>query len=512
MSLLKKKTPIFLFIALAAIGLILLQAPTWLLDKYESAKELGPIWGTLFLVVIGSGAVLLVGLFGWVVWRLIANTRRKRRQRQLREKNPSELSRTEQAWELGENLDAVRDLQSDKDVPQELRKEIEPLVENIAQKQESQTLEIVAFGSISGGKSSLLNTLAGREAFPTDPKGGTTVRRSEIPWSGTDKVTLVDTPGLGEVEGQQRTKVSAEAAECADIVLLVVDGPLRESEFELLELLGQMEKRLIVCLNKLDWYDDEQRDLLVSQLTEQVAKYVSAEDVVAVRSAPVGRVRRRVTPEGSMIEETVETPPDIEQLARRMLQVVRRDGSDLLAANLLLQSRGLVDQAREKVQQALDARAWELVNRYAMGAGGAAALSPWPVVDLAAGCAVSTKMVVDLARVYRQNVDTDTAVNLLGQLGKNLVAVLGTTAAAPAVAAGVASLLKTVPGVGTIAGGALQGIVMAIVTRWIGAIFIEYFKNEMQPPEGGLAELARTQWQKLTTVDELRRLVKEIRE
>ncbi|HTN75428.1 MAG TPA: hypothetical protein VL096_09280, partial [Pirellulaceae bacterium] len=74
------------------------------------------------------------------------------------------------------------------------------------------------------------------------------------------------------------------------------------------------------------------------------------------------------------------------------------------------------------------------------------------------------------------------------------------------------SLLKTVPGIGTIAGGALQGVVQALVTRWIGAIFVEYLRNEMQMPEGGLASLARREWQKLTTANELRKLVQTARE
>ena len=80
------------------------------------------------------------------------------------------------------------------------------------------------------------------------------------------------------------------------------------------------------------------------------------------------------------------------------------------------------------------------------GAGGAAAISPLPLLDLAAGSAVSVKMVVELAKVYRQDVDFEVAVNLLGQLGKNLLGILGVTAATPAVTAAVASLLKTVPG------------------------------------------------------------------
>ena len=57
----------------------------------------------------------------------------------------------------------------------------------------------------------------------------------------------------------------------------------------------------------------------------------------------------------------------------------------------------------------------------------------------------------------------------------------------------------------------LQGIVQALITRWIGAVFIHYFKNEMQQPEGGLAALARKEWEKLTTMDELRKLVRTAR-
>ena len=75
-----------------------------------------------------------------------------------------------------------------------------------------------------------------------------------------------------------------------------------------------------------------------------------------------------------------------------------------------------------------------------------------------------------------------------------------------------ASLIKTVPFAGTIAGGVLQGAVQALITKWIGAVFIEYFRNEMQAPEGGLSGLARRKWGAVTTVDELRRLVQTARE
>ena len=67
------------------------------------------------------------------------------------------------------------------------------------------------------------------------------------------------------------------------------------------------------------------------------------------------------------------------------------------------------------------------------------------------------------------------------------------------------------PIAGTIAGGALQGIVQALVTRWIGAVFIGYFQAEMKLPPEGLANLARREWQRLTSPAELLKFLQEAR-
>ncbi len=501
-----------LVVVAAVVGFLLILVPSWVAEQYDRLAEKSALWANVYLAVVAVGAVLLLGSIGWIFLRLWSATRRKRKRKLIKEKNPSQLSREQQETEIDENLRSIEDLKSDDAVSDDIRRELEPLVKRVEEKRAEQTLEIVAFGTVSSGKSSLLNTLAGREIFRTDAKGGTTTRRNEVPWPGLDRVTLVDTPGLGEIDGAAHAHVSAEAAKDADLVLLVVDGPLRDSEFRLLDKLAQMEKRILVCLNKEDWYDDAEKRELLGQINEQVKEFVRPEDVVAVQAQPTRRTRVRVMPDGAEAEETIDVAADIAPLADRMMQVVRRDGTDLLMANLLLQSRGLVEEAKKRVKQSLDRRAWSIVDQYMWGAGGAAALSPFPVIDLVTGCAISTKMVVDLARVYRQDVDINTAVNLLGQLGKHLISILGVSVATPVVASAVASLLKTVPGVGTIAGGLLQGIVQALVTRWIGAVFIGYFKSEMQQPEGSLAALARKEWERLTSINELRKLVQSARQ
>jgi small GTP-binding protein len=499
-------------ISLAVIGYLLFTLPPRMLEYYETAAKLGTWPGYLYLAAVGTGALVLFGLAFGVLVRVWKNTRHKTATIKRRNLSPSEMSSGERARELGENLAAGKDYATGEGVSPQLRSEIEAAVAELEAKRQQQRLEIVAFGTISSGKSSLLNALAGRDVFRSHVVGGTTATRSEIPWPAGDSIVLVDTPGLAEVRGESRAAESAAAAKNADLVLFVVDGPLKAYEHELLAVLAKMEKRIVVCLNKEDWYDDRQRAELLGQIAEQVAPMVKAADVVAVRSRPVSRRRIHVLADGSEDEESIDVEADISPLARRMLSIVERDGRELLLANLLLQSRGLVDESRQRVLAALDERADALISKYMWAAGGATAINPIPLLDLAGGTAITVKMVLDLAAIYQQRIDADTVVTLLGQLGKNLLAMVGATAATPAVAAGIASLLKTVPGIGTIAGGILQGLVQALVTRWIGRVFCEYFKNEMQPPPGGLAELARREWTELTTPDQLKKLIQWGRE
>ena len=503
-------TGVFLIAGAALLGVGLFLLPGWVIDNYERFNRLGPGFGVAYLVVIGIAGALVLGSIGWTLWTLWGRSLSKKLRRARRDKNPSELSSDQQQKEIEENLELVGQMR-DADGNVLIRGELDPLVRDLEAKREGATIEIVVFGTISSGKSSVLNNLAGEDVFQTDVRGGTTISRNEIPWPGIDRVFLVDTPGLGEVDGEKHVLIAADSARDADLILLVVDGPLRESEFRLLEKLGQMEKRVIVCLNKSDWYSDQDRDKLLGQIRRQLDQYVREADVVAIRAEQSTRTRQRVMADGSQTSEQVDIPADIEPLALRMLDVVKRERKNLLLANVLLQSRGLVEKARDKVKQNLDDRAHSLVNKYMWGAGGLAAASPWPVVDLFAGCAVSTKMIVDLAEIYHQQVDMETAGKWLGEMAKNLVSVVGVSGASVGVAAVVSSLVKSVPMAGWVAGAALQGIVQALITKWIGYTFVQYFRDEMRTPEGGLAALARRQWQEITRLDELRKLVQVAR-
>ena len=190
---------LLLIAVLAFVGFLLVYIPPQVIDYYRRALDLGPTG--LTLPGRGrDGALLLLVCSVWTLWQLWSHTRRKREKRERQSKSPSQLSQDQQQQEIDENLAAIADLQTDEAMADEIRRELDPSLARFDEKRQKHKLEIVAFGTISSGKSSRLNSLAGRDVLATDAKGGTTVRRSETPWPGLENVTLVDTPGLGEVD------------------------------------------------------------------------------------------------------------------------------------------------------------------------------------------------------------------------------------------------------------------------------------------------------------------------
>jgi uncharacterized protein len=359
--------PAFLAL-LAGLGYLLVMLPPVVAQHWRETASGHRIFSMVYLGMVAAGGLLLLFVWGVLAWAVVSRLRERGRKKRL--PPPSALSASQKERELKKRLEAAERaaerVESREQAagagaptlasgPSEESRELRRTVETLRRKIEKRTLEITAFGAVSSGKSSLLNALLGEERFATDPRGGTTLGAEEVPLRmegekpGEGRIILRDTPGLGEVLGERRARAAVSSAQDADLVLLVVSGALRDFELEALRALVNMEKRVLICLNKEDWYTREDFDTVLKQLREQVYgmdPWVTRDDVIPVRARPA--VQRRVVEmaDGTVREEEVVSPPDIAALEKRLREVVRKDGPDLLLANLLLRSRGVAARAR----------------------------------------------------------------------------------------------------------------------------------------------------------------------
>ena len=117
---------------------------------------------------------------------------------------------------------------------------------------------VAIVGPPNAGKSSLLNALANEERAIVDSEPGTTrdVVEAETEIAGIP-ITISDTAGLrgeaGRVElvGMERSRLTAESA---DVVIVVLDGTLRERKLSerLQNLLLSISREPLIALNKKD--------------------------------------------------------------------------------------------------------------------------------------------------------------------------------------------------------------------------------------------------------------------
>jgi uncharacterized protein len=352
-------------------------------------------------------------------------------------------------------------------------------------------LMVVVFGTGSAGKTSLVNAIRAQidpqaqEAYIGQigaAMGTTTVGETyRLNLRGLDRdIVIVDTPGILETGGDEREQLARQYATEADLLLFVLDNDLRQSEYQALQTLIEIGKRLLVVFNKTDLYPELERQQISQRLGQRLQNLGLATDLVEVTAQP-----RPLQLNGRL----VEPEPDVIPLLSRMATVLRAEGEDLVADNILLQSQRLGDAVRHQIDQERQRQAEQIVDRFQWIGAGVVAATPLPVVDLLATAAINAQMVVELGRVYGCEMNV--------QQGKELALSLAKTLVSLGVVRGAVELFSVAlqTNIGTfLVGRAIQGVTAAYLTRIAGRSFIEYFRRNQTWGDGGMTEVVQEQF------------------
>jgi small GTP-binding protein len=290
-----------------------------------------------------------------------------------------------------------------------LQQELSDL-ESLAKKLDQGRVEIVLFGEIDTGKSALINALVGQNVAGVDVRGGWTKEVWSTQWDASgyrlpgyaqSHVVLVDTPGINEVDGQQRARLARDAAARADLILFVTDSDLNQIEFAALTELAAHHKPIILVFNKIDNYTADQRNELGSALRDsRLRQVVGPDDVVETAADPLPREYIVESADGRQRSEHRQPPRQVEALKARILEVLVRDGKALVALNAAMYAADKTDRIAALRVQMREERANAVIWSYAAMKSIAVAVTPLPVADVLGGSAVDVTMVVTLAKIY----------------------------------------------------------------------------------------------------------------
>ncbi|MFN4952800.1 MAG: YcjF family protein [Aphanizomenon sp.] len=469
------------------VGLIVILALTlWLIDSLSRLYwqlSYSPLLGNLLLLLL----ILLIGgliaAFVYYVLVLRKGEEKSRRQRPRVTLSQIPAAKSDAA---SSTLEAVRQQVSqiqDEVTRQALLSRTQEIEANLARGE----IQVVVFGTGSAGKTSLVNAIMGRIVGEVNaPMGTTQVGETYcLRLKGLErKILITDTPGILEpgVAGTEREQLARALATEADLLLFVVDNDLRRSEYEPLRGLAEIGKRSLLVLNKTDLYTENDTEVILSRLRERVRGFIATNDVVAIAANP--QIAQLET------GETFQPESEIIPLLRRMAAILRAEGEDLVADNILLQSLRLGEEARKLIDSQRRRQADKIVERYQWIGAGVVSVTPLPMVDLLATAAVNAQMVVEIGRLY--------GCDLNMERGKELALSLGKTIAGLGIVKGAIELLSTALQLNVatfIVGRAIQGVTAAYLTRIAGKSFIEYFRHDQDWGDGGMTEVVQQQFQ-----------------
>lgn len=460
--------------AIVLLGLVVWLAD-FLLRLHASIALISPLFANLLLAVL---LALLVALLGGLVFLFFWKPKPSQR--------PLPKAPVEKTEAAQENLQAVQqqvEQIQDEVTRQALRQKAREIEESLSRG----PLRVVIFGTGSAGKTSIVNAILGRIAGEVGAPMGTTAigETYSLKLRGLERsIQITDTPGILEagVVGTQREQQARQLAAEAGLLLFVLDNDLRQSESEALQSLLYIGKRSLIVFNKIDLYPDADLEAILDRLHQRLQSWITAEDIVAIAANP--------QPLPLETGELVKPDPDIGPLLRRMAAILRSEGEDLVADNILLQSQRLGDETRQIIDAERRRQAEKIVDRFQWIGAGVVSATPLPVVDLLAAAAINAQMVVEIGRVYGCELNLERGRELAISLAKTLVS-LG-------VVRGALELFTVAlqTNIGTfLVGRAIQGVTAAYLTRIAGKSFIEYFSRDQDWGDGGMTEVVQQQFQ-----------------
>lgn len=286
------------------------------------------------------------------------------------------------------------------------------------------------------------------------------------------KPLLTDIEGLETVSDLETDSLDISTL-TTDLVLFLVSGDLTDSQWQIVRNLRESRHRVLLVFNKQDRYTPEERIYISKQLQQRVSEVITPEDIVSITTVPTPIKVLQQQQDGSIKEWMEQPAAEIDSLTSRLATVLTQEKEQILLGTTWRETVKLKQQAKTILNEVRRDRATPIIEQYQWIAAGAAFANPVAALDLLATAAVTGQMIVDLSGVYQQKFSLAQGQTAASNIGKIMVQLglveLSTNA--------IAGILKS-NAFTYAAGGALQGISAAYLTRIAGLSLVAYFQEQ----------------------------------
>ena len=197
----------------------------------------------------------------------------------------------------------------------------------------------------------------------------------------------------------------------ADLVLLVIDSDLSRIDKDALEVLQEAGKPLHLVLNRIDRWQAEEIAEMLSSIRSRLSSEITITAVAAAPRRPV------IDAEGRVRSEPIAAR--VEDLRIRLYETLETEGALLLALQSLSQAERFQHGRQQLRLQQHRRRAQGLIGRFAAAKATGVAANPVMALDLAAGMACDTALVMQVCQLYDLPLAPSSARQLIRRLSQD---------------------------------------------------------------------------------------------
>lgn len=289
---------------------------------------------------------------------------------------------------------------------------------------------VAIVGQPNSGKSTLFNQIVGKRISPVSPEAGTT---KSLIQGDFGPFTLIDTPG-------HLPDVAESGMGQASVIVFLIDGiqGFQQKDRELYAGIKKLNKPTIIAINKVDQLRGGEGGEL---LANKVSVLLGVPGVIPISALKGQNVAEELIP------AVIEASPEAALVIGRELPVYRREAAQRIIRNATLVSL-------------------------------AAGLEPVPLIDIPILLGTQVRLVLRLAALYGEQMDTADAMKHARELVVTMAGGLGLRYLA-------GELAKAAPFGGDFVAGAIAG-----AGTWaIGQVALEYYEGGKQINPNRIREL-----------------------